>query len=89
MKARLASGVLVGVLAVAAATGCGGNAGGGKTAPRREGAARPEVTAQVAARTLIATTARGGCGCTGEARARERIADGRATRRTEPVVLGG
>jgi hypothetical protein len=86
MTARLAAAALVSALGVGFAAGCGGD----EAARERGGveADRPDVSAQVAARNLLAKR-EGGCDCTGEARARERIADGRATRRTEPVVLGG
>jgi len=88
VTARLAAAALVSAVGVGFAAGCGGS----DEARDRGGSevARTDVSAQVAARRLLAKQEmEGGCDCTGEARARERLADGRATRRTQPVVLGG
>lgn len=84
---RVAVASVAAALAVGAAAGCGGGDAtpdGPKVKP-----GGPAVASQEAARRLLAEQIKGDCDCTGAARAKERIADGRATRRTQPVILGG
>ena len=87
MTPRIAIASVVCALAVGAAAGCGGGEAARDRAKAE--AAVPAVSAQEAARRLLAEQIKGDCDCTGAVRAKERLADGRATRRTQPVVLGG
>ena len=69
-RARCAALAAAAALALAA---CGGNAAEPVQAP-----AHAKPSAQDAAKTLLAELGTGGCGCTGEARARDRLASGKA-----------
>lgn len=74
MRCPLLALAVVGAVLAVGAGGCGGE----------EPSSRPASPSTVA---LV--SGEGGCDCTGEARARDRIADGRAVKRTGTVTLGG
>ena len=63
-------------------SGCGGSETATNAKPRAD------VSAQQAARTLLAQLDEGGCDCTGAARAQARIDDGLAVASTGTVTVG-